>query len=324
MITRAALLMTVLAVAGAVAAEPVRLRFGSTWAIDSVPFAVLRRAADATEKAGGVVVTTLPGHRWADEAELAAALREGKLEGATLTSEGLAATFPDLCVFEAPGLSPDQRETDRVRDALVKKLEPELAKRGLVLLGWGELGAQYVFSTSPVRTPADFAAARPIASQRTGVLASLFGALASEPLTLATPDVGGNLSSGAAGAVIATPAQVVRLGWFRQLRFVTNVRVSSGAVATLVRRDAYERLSTDERAALSRAVFRGHRELTAHARAGTISALDVLVARGVTVVQPELQPWERLFNQVAEAASRTVYAPDLLAEVRKGLTLRPK
>lgn len=308
---------------GALGEGPERLRLGAPWTAESAAFRVLRTAADTAEREGDLRITTPSGFRWADERALVDALKAGTLDGATLSSEGLALAFPDLCVFEAPGISPDQRETDRVRDALAARLEADLAKAGWVLLGWGELGAQYVFSVQPVRTPGDLASAHPANTQRVGVLAALWGSAKAEPVLLSPGDLASNLETGAVGAVVASPAQVVRLGWFKQLRAMTNLRVSSPAVATLVRRSAFERLSPEAGAALKRAYFRGHRTLTAQARAATLAALDVLVARGLAIVQPEQQPWTALLDAAARAAARSVYNADLLTYVQKALRSPP-
>jgi TRAP-type transport system periplasmic protein len=91
-----------------------------------------------------------------DELRMVADLRQGQKHGAAMTAVGLGEIFKDVLIFQLPGLFENWPALDAARNAERAFFEEEFAKRGFVIVGWGDVGAAKVMSVGlPVRAPAD-------------------------------------------------------------------------------------------------------------------------------------------------------------------------
>jgi TRAP-type transport system periplasmic protein len=91
-----------------------------------------------------------------DELRMVADLRQGQKHGAAMTAVGLGEIYKDVLIFQLPGLYENWPALDAGRDAERKFFEDEFAKRGFMIVGWGDVGASKVMSVGfPVKSPAD-------------------------------------------------------------------------------------------------------------------------------------------------------------------------
>lgn len=91
-----------------------------------------------------------------DEVRMVADLRQGQKQGAAMTAVGLGEIYKDILLFELPGLFSNWPELDATREREKKFFEAEFAKKGFVIVGWGDVGASKIMSIGfPVKTPAD-------------------------------------------------------------------------------------------------------------------------------------------------------------------------
>lgn len=91
-----------------------------------------------------------------DELRMVADLRQGQKHGAAMTAVGLGEIYKDVLVFQLPGLFENWPALDAARNAEKTFFEEEFAKRGFVIIGWGDVGAAKIMSTGvQVKSPAD-------------------------------------------------------------------------------------------------------------------------------------------------------------------------
>lgn len=91
-----------------------------------------------------------------DEIRMVADLRQGQKHGAAMTAIGLGEIYKDLLIFQLPGLFANWPELDKAREAERAFFEAELAKRGFVIVGWGDVGAAKIMTVGKeIKAPAD-------------------------------------------------------------------------------------------------------------------------------------------------------------------------
>ncbi|MFO0723339.1 MAG: TRAP transporter substrate-binding protein DctP [Myxococcota bacterium] len=91
-----------------------------------------------------------------DELRMVADLRQGQKHGAAMTSIGLSEIYKEILLFQLPGLYDNWPALDAAREKEKKFFEEEFAKKGFVIVGWGDVGAAKMLSVgAPIKTPAD-------------------------------------------------------------------------------------------------------------------------------------------------------------------------
>ncbi len=91
-----------------------------------------------------------------DELRMVTDLRGGQKHGAAMTAIGLGEIYKEVLLFTLPGLFDNWPALDAARNAEKEFFEAEFAKRGFVIVGWGDVGAAKVMSVGkPVLTPDD-------------------------------------------------------------------------------------------------------------------------------------------------------------------------
>lgn len=91
-----------------------------------------------------------------DEVRMVADLRQGQKHGAAMTAAGLGEVYKDVLIFQLPGLFDNWPQLDAARNAEKAFFEQEFAKRGFVIIGWGDIGAAKLLTAGvQVKSPAD-------------------------------------------------------------------------------------------------------------------------------------------------------------------------
>ena len=309
-----------LTLAGGVSAdEPLRLLIASPWPEASVSTRVARSAAGEIDRATGGRVSLrvlAAGQRGDDEAVLAD-IAAGKLDGAVLTSAGLAKVAREFLILEVPGLLSDYRQVDSVLEKLEKRLGEALAKKGLVLLDWGDAGFEFFFSTSAIRTPSDLKAGKPWVDPTDPVLAGLFERASIAATPLPTRDVLANLRTHVVQTAHATPLQAIGFQWPVHLRNLTNLKLGLSLSLTVVSQASWAKLTDDDKRVVRAAQGRWRLRLSGFLRTQNTNAIKVLKGRGVEIIQAEEAAWTALFTRLQDELAGDVYPKDLLADIRR-------
>lgn len=110
------------------------------------------------EKSGGrIKVELYPASQLGDDVKLIEQLRSGSLESAIPVPSPIVGLVPELAILDIPFLFSSNQVADKVLDGEIgKKLDARLAEKGLINLGWGELGFRHVTNAKrDIRTPED-------------------------------------------------------------------------------------------------------------------------------------------------------------------------
>jgi TRAP-type C4-dicarboxylate transport system substrate-binding protein len=183
------------------------------------------------------------------EDAMVAKMRTGQLDGAVVSSVGLADIYKDVLVLQLPGVLVDWATLDRAREALSPELERGFASAGFSLLSWADVGLVRPYSEGiEVRKPPDMKTAHPLVYRDDPILPVLFQTVGGVvPTPLDVGEVLPALRTGSVNVVLAPGLAVEQLQWAPHLDHVTNWVMVSVIGGTIFRSAALDALPTDVR-----------------------------------------------------------------------------
>ena len=281
---------------------------------------VFRAAANEIKKetGGEVQIKIYGGGQRGDEKVVINKMKSGQLDGAAITSVGLALIAPEILVLQAPGLIKNYKQLDYVREHLRERFEKALLEKGFVLVGWGDVGYTYMFSNTPIKTPSDLKDAKPWVWASDPVLRTLYERAGAKPTPLTVPDVMQNLTTGTIEAFYASPIAAIALQWYNHAKYITNLRLTIGVGATVVTKKLWDSISDEDKAKFEKVNSKWHGVLIKKIRKDNNKGLKTLKDRGIQIVEPDKAAWKALFTQVQkDLVKEGIFSQALLDEVRK-------
>lgn len=234
-----------------------------------------------------------------DEAALVRKLREGSVDGATLTAVGLAKLVPEALILQAPGLIDDEKKLDRAQEVLRKELEAAFDRAGFRVLGFYHAGSARFF----VRKGLDQAPAKPedLKNFKVATLADdrLFASFldtvgAQKRVRLPIAQVRSALGSGAVDLAPASALAALYLGWHSEVGGISKESNSLLISATVVRKAAFDKLNAEEQKALVQNAERAHQWLREALRKRDEQSYAEFVKAGAKPfsLTPQRKAWE--------------------------------
>lgn len=248
-----------------------------------------------------------------DESEVIRKIRSGRLDGAAVTAVGLAQIHRPALVFQMPGILRGYEQLDAARAVITPEMNPLFAQAGFELLGWADVGMSRVFSTKPVKAPADFAPLKPWVWRDDLVLPELFRVVKSNPVPLQLPEVLGALQTNRVDTLITTPVAAVALQWSSRVSHMLDFPLTVVIGGTVMGQKQWQALTPEHRTILSETAAQFHALARKNLRNDEQKALATLKDRNITVVQPsdaDKAAWlsvgkqvrQRLVGQIADQA----------------------
>jgi TRAP-type C4-dicarboxylate transport system substrate-binding protein len=251
----------------------------------------------------GVSLRIYAGGVQGDDAEVVRKIRSGRLDGATITSVGLAQIHRPALVFQMPGTYLTYEQLDAARTALGPEVDAGIERAGFHMLGWADIGQARLFSNAPVRRPSDLADKKVWARTDDLVLPALFEVVRTTAVPLSVPEVLGGLQTGRVDTFFSPPMVAIALQWSSRARTVTDIPMSIVIGGTVIGDRAFQRLSPEEQAILKETGAQFHLLGRRNSRAAEREALDAVVQRGVqlvTTTDADRNEWRRVGAQVRQ------------------------
>lgn len=313
------LLVAGLMLAGPAAAQTVTLDVATEAPESSLTTKTLRAAAAelAERSKGRIRLLVFAGGQRGDEKAVIGQMKSGELHGAALAGPGLAEIAKEVLVLQVPGLVSDYQILDLVRSKLMKPLEKSFLERGYVLLGLGDSGYSYLFSRTPIRTPADLKGGKPWVAASDAIVSSLYRLASVTATPLPVAELLQNLTNGGVQAFTATPTMAIALSWFEFARYLTNLKLGLALHGVVVTKDAWDQLAEEDRKLIREVISRWHGVFIERVRAESTDAVKALKARGLEVIAPEDAAWNALLERVQDDLAGKLYSRELLDTVRQ-------
>jgi len=266
-----------------------------------------------------------PGGVQGDEKDVLRKIRNGQLHAGGFTGFGLGAIVPESRVQELPFLFKTPDEIDHLRDGLDSYFDAKFSAKGYINLGWVDVGAIYIFSNQPIRSPADMTKARMWIWSGDPLAELFFKAFGISPIPLSAPDVLTSLQTGIINAVYSSPLACMALQWYTRVHYMTDVPITYGIGAVLVSKKALARMNPGDVAILREVAAPKLRQLALKTRTQNQEAIEEMKKEGIQIVpvSPEVR---HSFFTTGRAAWKDgvgkLYPADLLARVEQFVSNR--
>jgi TRAP-type C4-dicarboxylate transport system substrate-binding protein len=270
------------------------------------------------ETEGRVELRPYPGGSQGDERDFIRKMRAGQMDAAGVTTIGLGVVARPVLVLQAPGVIETYEQLDRVRDTLTARFDAMFREAGFVLLAWSDAGKGRLMSKTPILRPADLRAARPWAWKDDPIFVEFLKVVGANPVRLGVPEVYPALQTGMIDVVPSSALAAVALQWYTRLKYMAKDSFGIVLGASIVKKEKFDRLSTEDQQALLDTAKRAANALDQVVRRDDAQAYEVLIQRGIEVLDtgPHRAEWEAAANETRERLTGRVFSKSLLDEVQ--------
>ena len=269
-----------------VAAEEMRV---ATLAPSGSPWmdALEKAAAEISEKTEKrVTVKYFPGGQQGDERDFVRKIRLGQLDGAAITSMGLAMIDPSILVLQLPLLFADEDELDYVAGKMWPHFQKKFEKQGFRLGERGEVGWIYVFSKNKIQTMDDLRAQKLWTMGDADLAGNILEKLKLRGVPLGVPEVDAALTSGRINVTFSSPVGAIALQWHTKVKFMNSMPLTFAIGATVYSLDAQKKISAADQAEIDGLAKRNQKKARKVIRKANDEAKKMLIKKGITVVEP--------------------------------------
>jgi TRAP-type C4-dicarboxylate transport system substrate-binding protein len=286
-----------------VSAQTVTIKMATLMPSNSSWFLVLKEVADKWNKLsnGRVKVILYGGGTKGDDPEVVQAMRLGELQGAVLTSVGVAEIEKSVYAISIPMAYDSYEEVYAVLDKLRPRLEAAMEAKGFVVLNWADAGWIQFFATSRVQTPDDLRKLTLFQWAGDPKSLEIWKAAGFKVRPAAVTDLPTGLSTGLFQACTLSP-QVAQIGrYYEKAKFMTDLRWALLLGATVIKKDTWAQVPADVKPALLKAMQDAGAKLQADIRQSGEKDIVAMKGAGLTVVPVDAQTKE-LWRKAAESA----------------------
>lgn len=290
----------VASLAPAARGEQITIKLGTLAPQGSSWHDLLKELGQRWEQASGgqVKLRVYAGGAQGSEGDMVRKLGIGQLQAAAITNVGMHDVIPEPQAFSVPFLFDDEKQMECAFEKMKPRLDEALAKRGLVALHWSRVGSIYLFCDAPRRTPAEARTAKVWAWEGDPKSVDAYRAAGLQPVVLSATDIMPSLQTGMIDCVPSVPLYVLTARLFDKANHMMDAAWSHMVGATIVRKDAWERIAPDVRTKLVAVAIELGRKVDAEVRRLNADAVAAMQKQGMQVVPTDPAPWRRAMEQV--------------------------
>ena len=274
--------------------------------------------AEVMEKTKGKVAFKIySGGVLGDEKDMMRKMQIGQIQGAGLSSGGLATIFKEIDVMHIPFFFQNYEEVDY----LLKKMGPYFKKgledNGYIMLGWSEAGFTYLMSTVYVSSVNYLKKAKVRIWQESSMAKAIFHEAGVAAIPLSLPDVLVGLQTGMVDVVYSPPTVAIALQWFTKVKYLVDVPLSYIGVGVVVRKDVFKKLPPTSQAIILESFQRNLDQLKTLTRRENHEAIKVMQNNGVKIVNPskdQIAEFKGLSEKAIARFTNQTFSPKALAD----------
>jgi TRAP-type C4-dicarboxylate transport system substrate-binding protein len=278
-------------------------------------------AAIRKESGGRMGFKIYPGGVQGEDKDVIPKIRLGQLHSAGLTGFGLGKISQRLRILDSPFLFEGYNEVDHVYNELDTELNKGLLDNGFVNLGWAEVGFVYVYTNSPVRSPADMKGVKMWMWEGDPIAEATFKAFDIQPIPLSVIDVLTSLQTGLINGAYISPLACIALQWNTRVKYMMNIPLADASGAVVVSKAMYDKLPADLQEILTRNGKKFMRDLTLKSRKENADAIQTLKKTGIQIVeantQKTMQEYAAAGKRARQSLVGTLYDQAFLDRIEK-------
>lgn len=245
-----------------------------------------------SEKSGGKMkVTVYPNGTLGGDIQTVSQLQGGMIDFMTITSGLLVGVSKPFGVYDLPYLFNDVREADAIVDgAIGRKLQALLPDKGLVGLGYWDLGFRNVTNNKRPIVRADDLAGLKLRTLQSPIFIDMFSALGANALPLPFPELYTALEQKVVDGQ-ENPVAVIAFARFNEVqKYLSLTHHTYGAQTFMISKKTWDTLSPDEQKVITDAAAEAKVYQRRISRELNQKELDALKAKGMQI--NELAPEE--------------------------------
>ena len=258
-----------------------------------------------------------PGGSQGDERDFVRKMRVGQLDGGVVTMTGMSMLVPAMNVLTIPGVLDTYEELDRVRDRMAPEFEGMFGKENMRLVGWGDAGKTRLFSVEPIEKPSQIKAMRPWVWKDDPIFVEFYQVIGASAVRLGVPEVYPALQTRMVDVISSSALTAVALQWYTRVKYMTAHNSAIIAGGTVMRKDKYDELPADIQEVFDSTAARAHELLNKTIRKDDEKAYQVIVKKGIEVVDTSVAKaeWDAAYKKVRDNLTGRMFSKSLADSV---------
>lgn len=319
LVTRAALAAALLSLASGARAQEITVKLGTLAPSGSSWHEILKDMAERWSQAsnGKVRLRIYPGGTQGSEGEMIRKMAVGQLQAAAVTSVGLHDIVPEPQGLAVPLMFDAEDEVTAVMQKVQPRMEAQLAKKGYLALTWGIIGSVKIFCARPYRTPAEMASAKIFTWEGDPGSVQAFRAAGFTPVVLSSTDIITSLQTGMIDCVPNVPLYALPIRLFERASHMIDVSWGYLVGATVVRRDAWERIPAELRPRLAEIARELGKKVDAEVGKLNADAVAAMKKQGLDVIEVDQAPWRAAAEKAWPVVRGKIVPVDFFDEVKR-------
>jgi TRAP-type C4-dicarboxylate transport system substrate-binding protein len=315
------LALAAMALAGTAAADT-ELRL-ATLAPSGSPWMEVLNKAQAeikTKTNNRVQLKYYEGGQQGDERDFIRKIGLGQLDGASITSIGLAMIDESIRVLELPAMFATVDELDYVSDKMWPYFVKKFEKKGYRLGDRGDVGWVYFLSKNKVESIADLKGQKLWMWGDDQIVGAMFKKMGLNGVPLGVPEVDAGLTSGKINAAYTSPVAAVALQWYSKVKYMTSMPMSYGIGATVMAIKSIDKISKEDQKIVETIAKAHSKKLRKVIRKANEDAKTTMTKKGITVVQTPVamvSDFEKAAQETWKDLTGKVYSKEELDMVIK-------
>jgi TRAP-type transport system periplasmic protein len=300
-------------------AQEVTIKLGTLAPVGSTWHELLKEQAEKwTQISGGKVKLRIyAGGTQGSEGDMVRKMAIGQLQAASITTVGMHDIVQEPQALTVPLMFDNQDELRQVFAKVQPKLEALLEKRGYVALQWSEVGRIAFFCTKAYQTPAEMAEAKVFAWEGDPAAVEAWKAAGFKPVVLSSTDIVPSLQTGMINCVNMVPLYALTARLFDKANYLMDVNWGYLLGATLVRKDAWDRIPADLRLKLIQVARELGQRIDAEIAKLNADAIDAMKKQGLNVVTVDQAHWRRAAEKAWPSVRGKVIPEAFFDEVKR-------
>jgi TRAP-type C4-dicarboxylate transport system substrate-binding protein len=300
-------------------AAPVLIKLGTIAPKDSRYDQVLEEMGQKWAEASGgqVKLRVYAGGVAGGEADMVRKIGVGQLQAAAITTVGMHDISSEPQALNIPMMVKTPAELDYVLSKVRPRLDAALAKKGFVVMSWASAGAPRLFSTIPLRTPADLDQVKIWAWDGDPAAAESFKIAGFHPVVLSSTDIVPSLETGLINTVPEPPLFVFVTRTFEKANHMLDVPWGMLTGATVVRKETWDKIAPDVQQKMLAIADDTGKLLSAEIQHLDENAIEQMKKQGLQVTHGDEGAWQAVTEKAWPNVRGKVVPADLFDEVRR-------
>jgi tripartite ATP-independent transporter DctP family solute receptor len=207
------------------------------------------------QKSGGKMkVTVFPGGTLGGDVQTMSALQGGTLDFMTVTAGLLVGVSKPFGVLDFPYLFDDVKEADAIVDGPIgQRLQAQLADKGLVGLGYWDLGFRNVTNSKLPITKLEDMKGLKLRTLQSPIFIDMFGALGANPVPLSFTELYAAMEQRVVDGQ-ENPVAVIAFAKFYEVqKYLSLTRHAYGAQSFMISKKTWDKFNADEQKVITAA-----------------------------------------------------------------------